>query len=188
MTITIKLTREQEVIAFHLIRKGDSESEHHRQMFVFCNQPLVGKVASPYRDKGLSWEDLLAAGNVGLQKAIDKFDPHRGFKFSTCAVPWIKGEITEAFDEARRHKDSHRRIRATEYGVPLVFDAVSEQKLIEDEALQETVARDLLVQNEPESEELTDHADLQEAVALRGHVKTGQRWSLQNRPTEVARD
>jgi RNA polymerase sigma factor (sigma-70 family) len=162
------LTREQVEVAFRLIEKGGPEGEEARAQFIDSNQRLVGKVASPHRDKGLSWDELLSAGNAGLLKAIAKFDPNRGLKLSTCAVPWIKGEITQAFKDAKRDKASDRNIRQTEHGVPLVFDREAEQKRTEDEALQNIAAKDLESQEESESEELVDHDDLQEAVEADG--------------------
>ena len=115
--------------------------------------------------KGLSWYELCSAGYVGLVIAAREFDPSRGRKFSTCAVPWIKGEITAAFKKLKSLSDSDRNIRATANGVPLVFDAESEKKRDADEALQLVGRKDLDKQNDTEGEELTDHIDLQEAAA-----------------------
>jgi RNA polymerase primary sigma factor len=99
------LTREQEVNAFVMMGSGDTKA---REMFVSVNQPLVASIAAKRTGKGLSWEELLSAGNVGMLEAMKKFDHMRGLKFSTCAVPWIEGAIKRAIKyhavEARRDK------------------------------------------------------------------------------------
>lgn len=135
-----------------------------QELLVIENQRLVGFFAKKYTGKGLSWYELCSAGYVGLVKAARVWDPSRA-KFSTCAGYWIKGEITEAFKELQRHKASDRRVAATVAGVPLVFDAESEQKRDVDEALLLVARKDLDKQNDPEGEALTDHVDLKEAVA-----------------------
>lgn len=154
--MTSPLTREQERIALTLIKQGEGDSKN---LFVHCNQPLVGRVASPYRGKGLTWDDLIAAGNVGLVQAINRFEVESGNKFSTFAVPWIKGEITSAFKKLKSLNDSDRRILTTENGVPLRFDEETAQKIIEDDALLVVIAADVEAQNEHESEMLSDHTD-----------------------------
>ncbi len=113
----IPLTQEQEAVAFRLIEKGDEAS---RALFVQLNQPLVGEIASRYQEKGLTWEELLSAGNVGLLKAVEKFDYKRGFKFSTCAVPWIKGAITAVFK-------ANKAQRKSEFDAPLAVANVEEE-------------------------------------------------------------
>src|SRR5215472_9686732 len=104
-----KLTREQEAAAFQLIRKGGAEGELAREQFIALNQALVGHIAKRYRVRGLSWAELISAGNVGLLQAVDRFDPSTGHKFSTLAVSWIEGEIKQAFSFAKRQKiaDQH---------------------------------------------------------------------------------
>jgi RNA polymerase primary sigma factor len=165
-----RLTREQEAIAFSLIESGD---ELAREQFVAINQPLVGAVARRHRKLGLTWEELLSAGNVGLMIAVTKFDYRRGLKFSTCAVPWIKGEITAAFEAKSNQSKSDKRICQTEHGVPLVVDGGTEQQMLEEEQLQKDAAEDLVKQHESESERLADHVDLQEAVEADAESEDG---------------
>jgi RNA polymerase primary sigma factor len=133
--------------------------------FAKYNQRLVGWVASRYRGRGIAWWELVAAGNIGLVKAIHKFDPKMGKKFSTYAVPLIRGEITALFKATKAQRHSDRRIRATVGGVPLVFDRASEKLERENEQLSQIALKDLDKQNEPEGLLLTDHIDLREAVA-----------------------
>jgi RNA polymerase sigma factor (sigma-70 family) len=159
------LTREQEAVAFYLIESGD---EVARDQFVYLNQRLVGAVARRYRKLGLTWEELLSAGNVGLMIAITKFDYRRGLKFSTCAVPWIKGEITAAFEAKSGQNNSDKRICQTEYGVPLVIKEVEESDgcVVEASSIEEVEESDPLHPNLQDDATFEDHFDLKEAVAL----------------------
>ncbi|MGB8989918.1 MAG: sigma-70 family RNA polymerase sigma factor, partial [Candidatus Sulfotelmatobacter sp.] len=107
-TKAVVLTREQEINAFVMMESGDTKA---REMFVSLNQPLVTSIAAKHTGKGLTWEELVSAGNGGLLEAINKFDYKRGFRFSTCAVPWITGAIKRAVREhaieARRDKGEY---------------------------------------------------------------------------------
>jgi len=157
------LTREQEVQAFTLIRRPDGEQA--KAIFIYFNQPLVGWIAKRYLDKGLSWEELLSAGNVGLVQAVNRFDPSKGTKFSTFAVPWIAGEIKQLFASSRRQKQSDRNIRMSDGGVAIV-DSVPEEE--ESEVVDGAALENDSTLSEDESEEdgsLKDTTDLQEAAA-----------------------
>lgn len=163
------LSREQVAAGFFLMEKGGPVAEELREIFARLNQPLVTWCAEPYKERGkacgLTWEELLAAGNVGLLLAITKFDYRRGLKFSTCAVPWIRGEITAAFRLKRSQRDSDKRIsQQTEFGVRTVV--LEDPDEVELEKEQEAAAQDLTAQEagEPESELLAEHADLAEAT------------------------
>lgn len=68
-----------------------------RDEFIESNLPLVHKLANRFRGRGVEYEDLYAAGCVGLVKAADRFEPERGLCFSTYAVPVILGEIRRLF-------------------------------------------------------------------------------------------
>lgn len=73
-----------------------------RNRLILANQGLVSAVASRYRNLGLEPEDLFQEGCIGLVRAIDKFDPHRGFQLSTFADPWIRQSITRALSQKAR--------------------------------------------------------------------------------------
>ena len=81
------LTRQQEVELSTLAKKGDSKA---RQKLINSNYRLVISIAKKYTRKGTSFDDLIQESSIGLLKAVDRFDPTRGFKFSTYACWWIK--------------------------------------------------------------------------------------------------
>jgi RNA polymerase primary sigma factor len=93
------LTAEQEVDLAKRIEAGDSEA---LQKFVMSNLRLVVSIAKRYRNRGLSMLDLIQEGNIGLMRAVHKYDWRKGFKFSTYATWWIRQAVTRAIaDKAR---------------------------------------------------------------------------------------
>lgn len=70
-----------------------------REVMAECNLRLVVSIAKRYKDRGIPFEDLIQEGNKGLMKAIDKFKPEMGNKFSTYAYYWIRQAVTRALDE-----------------------------------------------------------------------------------------
>jgi len=84
------LTAEQEVSWGRLVRQGDA---HARKIMIESNLRLVVKIARRYTNRGLPLLDLIEEGNLGLIHAVEKFDPERGFRFSTYATWWIRQTI-----------------------------------------------------------------------------------------------
>ncbi len=87
------LTPEEEVHYGRLARAGD---ESGRKKMITCNLRLVVKIARRYLGRGLPLPDLIEEGNLGLIHAVEKFDPERGFRFSTYATWWIRQNIERA--------------------------------------------------------------------------------------------
>lgn len=79
-----------------------ADGEAARRRFVEANQRLVVSVARRYRASGLELEDLVQEGNLGLLRAIDRYDPERGLRFSTYAIWWIRQAIGRAIEERGR--------------------------------------------------------------------------------------
>src|ERR671913_2509050 len=136
---TGKLLNHQEEI--HLSKSAKKGDEAARKRLIEKNLKLVVSIAKKSRGHGLPFEDLIQEGNIGLMKAVEKFDPDRGFRFSTYATWWIRQAVQRAV------ADKGRTIRVPVHmteKIRKVSRAMSELALeIEREPTEEEVARRL---------------------------------------------
>ncbi len=93
------LTAAEEVTLGRMVKENNHEA---REEFIIKNIRLVASIAKKYKNNGLSYGDLLQEGVIGLMKAVEKFDPERGYKFSTYAAWWIKQSIKNALNNTSR--------------------------------------------------------------------------------------
>ena len=96
------LKADQEIEIAKRIENGGPDAEEAKNELISANLRLVVAIAKKYTGRGMLFLDLIQEGNMGLMKAVDKFDYHKGFKFSTYATWWIRQAITRAIaDQAR---------------------------------------------------------------------------------------
>lgn len=91
------LTKEEEqALAYQMRDENPEVAAAAREQLICCNLRLVVSIAKEYRNNHLDYMDLIMEGNQGLLVAVEKFNPDLGYRFSTCATPWIKQAITKA--------------------------------------------------------------------------------------------